>query len=97
MVAQKEIAAYGAVPSHALPPLGRSPPPNPMKAYLGFTRAASSVAVLVVSAMMPQTLEACINKYNPITGIQTITCCGDTKCCTTTWHGSELIELVCDP
>lgn len=60
--------------------------------------AIKTIALLAMATMIPQALEAaCINKYNPITGIQTITCCGDVKCCTTTWHGSELIELVCDP
>jgi hypothetical protein len=69
-----------------------------MQSHLMLKRIAGSAAVLVASAMMPQALQAaCINQYNPISGVQTITCCGEVKCCTTTWHGSELQSLVCFP
>jgi hypothetical protein len=35
-----------------------------------------------VSAMVPQALHACVTQNYP-DGTQTITCCGDTACCTT--------------
>lgn len=67
-----------------------------MQNHLMLKRIAGSTTVLLISAMMPQALQAsCINQTNPSTGVQTITCCGATACCTTTWHGSEIISTVC--
>ena len=67
-----------------------------MNAHLLFKGVAGAAAIVLASTVMPEALRAaCINQTNPITGIQTITCCGATACCTTTWRGSELIELVC--
>jgi hypothetical protein len=57
-------------------------------------RVTGVVAALAMSALMPQALNACVTHNYP-NGTQTITCCGDTACCTTTWHGSELISKEC--
>lgn len=60
-------------------------------------QATGAAAVLVMSALTPQALQAaCLNHTNPVTGIQSITCCGATACCTSYWRGTELLELVCD-
>jgi hypothetical protein len=68
-----------------------------MNIHLMLKRAAGAAAVSVMSAAMPQALQAaCLNQTNPVTGIQTITCCGETVCCTSTWHGSELLGIVCE-
>jgi hypothetical protein len=57
-------------------------------------RVTGVAAVVAVSAMVPQALHACVTQNYP-DGTQTITCCGDTACCTTTWRGSELISKEC--
>lgn len=60
-------------------------------------RIIGVTVAIVASTIAPEALKAaCINQTNPITGIQTITCCGATACCTSTWRGSELLELICD-
>lgn len=66
-----------------------------MNTGLTLKRAVRAATVLVISAAMPEALKAaCIN--GTTNGLQTITCCGETFCCTSFWRGSELLHLVCE-
>ena len=57
--------------------------------------SAALALVLAGSAMLPKALEACTTSFNQYTGVQAITCCGATKCCTTLWKDDVLISMNC--
>lgn len=56
-----------------------------------FRRITAVAVAATLATGLPKTLLAgCVNQSYP-NGTQTITCCGDGMCCTTTWRGSVMI------
>jgi hypothetical protein len=59
-------------------------------------RGLKILAVAASTVMIPSVLDAeCWSTYNPVTGLETYTCCGPTTCCTTKWKGSTLVDNTC--
>jgi len=56
-----------------------------------FRRIAAVGIIFAATAILPKALLASCVTQNYPNGTQTITCCGDTACCTTTWRGSVKI------
>jgi hypothetical protein len=48
------------------------------------------------AALLPQALEAaCYHQFMP-SGLEKITCCGVTVCCSTLWSGDQLLDQWCE-
>ena len=59
-------------------------------------RAWKILGVFAGTLLIPAALDAeCWDTYNPVTGVETYTCCGPTTCCTTKWKGTTLIDNTC--
>lgn len=59
-------------------------------------RTATYLSLAGGAALIPSALDAACNmSTNPVTGNETITCCGATACCTTVWNGTTLVKKTC--
>lgn len=66
-----------------------------MNSHRIYRRFAALALLLGGSTTMPDVLAACDTSTNPITGVETILCCGSVACCWTKWRGSELVGQGC--